>query len=455
VARWGVDLATRLRPADVELLTATSIDFRVIAFTVAVSVVTGVIFGLLPALQALKTDLSSAIKGAEGPASHGSGQWSLRSGLVALQTAFCLVLLIGAGLCIRSYWKLAVVDPGFQTSNLAIVRLNLKQAGYTDETGGVAVREIVSRLRALPWVASATVAVNVPFGLRTLGGMPVDHIQDYVPRKDEFLFIRLDKVGPDYFATLGVPKIVDSQAPLESTGTLVWANESFVRRFWPGQDPVGKQVGPFSVQGVVRNHRKEQLWEEPAPELIIQEMDLSYFVAHVFVRLRDDPGPGLNPLRTVVSDYNKAFADAEWTTMSANIRDSLKGQRFTLALLGGFALLALLLATLGIHGVVSYMVSSRTREIGIRLSLGADPNAVRWLIVSQAMIAVLGGVALGYAGAAAFGRLMRDLLYELSPVDPGTYVTIGVLLATAAFVACWLPARRATRIDPMEALRYE
>jgi ABC-type antimicrobial peptide transport system permease subunit len=282
-----------------------------------------------------------------------------------------------------------------------------------------------------------------------------EEIEGYMPQKDEFIIVNSVDVGPGYFETLGIPI---SQAPdtaLHQSGSLVWINESFARRYWPGQAPVGKRVGPYIVNGVVKDSQIENLTEKPGPYLYRQTAQPSFTSLVLMVRTSGEARAALSAVRREILREHPDFDLTGMQTMRQVLARSARDQQFLVALLGGLALTATLLAALGIYGVMSYSVSQRTREIGIRMAIGAQRWNVLTLVLRQGMLLATVGTGLGLLAAIASTRVLASVLHGVSPTDLPTFVAISLLLGVVALIACWLPARRAAKVDPIEALRYE
>lgn len=452
LAHW-INLAlVAFKPANLELVVQMAVDHRVIGFTLVVSVLTGLIFGTAPAWQATAYDLNSVLKNETSSMSK-LCRFQLRDVLVAGQMALCLLLLIGAGLCGRSFAGLLAVNPGFSSKDVVVVPLEI--IGYTHETVGPFYQELAQRLAVLPGVRSASYAQFFPLLGAGSASFHAQEIEGYMPQKDEFIIVNSVEVGPGYFETLGIPI---SQAPdttLHQNGSLVWINESFARRYWPGQAPVGKRVGPYVVNGVVKDSQIENLTEKPGPYLYLQRAQPSFTSLVLMVRTSGEARAALSGVRQEILRGHPGFDLTRMQAMSQVLARSLRNQQFLFALLGGFALTATLLAALGIYGVMSCSVSQRTREIGIRMAVGAQRWNVLTLVLRQGMLLTMVGTVLGLLAAAATTRVLTSVLYGVSPTDLPTFIAIVLLLGVVAFVACWLPARRAAKMNPIEVLRNE
>jgi predicted permease len=425
---------------------------------VAISVLTGILFGLVPALQATRPDLVSALK-EEGTGFAGariSTGW-LRNALVAAQVSVCLILLIAAGLLARGLQSAQTVDPGFSMQGVVTTSFDLEQQGYDDVRASHFHRQLIERVSAIPGVDVTSQAVTVPLGGSSYGTVvDIDGIQG---RQN----VRFNDVSPTFFPLLGIP-IVRGRAFTDAEGQhaaqVAVISEATAKRFWPNQDPIGKtfQMGKekssFEVVGVARDIR--------ARDLAHIETEFFYFPAklehqshmHLLVHSNGNVAATAKLIREAAHSL-----DANIIVTAKPLEENLElwrlPSRILASLTASLGFLGLLLASLGIYGVVSCAVNSRTREIGIRMSLGANPKGILSLILTQAMRPVFLGLLIGFAICAATSRLMSVMLYGISPFDPMTFGGVAIFLCAIALLACYLPARRATRVDPMEALRYE
>jgi len=445
-------------PSDVPPLTLDlKPDFTVLAYTLVLTVLTGIVFGLAPALQASRPDLVTALK-AEGIASgtHGSRGW-LRSALVVAQVSVCLVLLITAGLLARGLQAAQTIEPGFRTDHVFSVRFDLEQQHYNDLRATGFHQTLMERAASLPGVDGVAQAVPVPLSNEQWGG------QIKLPGRSEGLDDRYSLVSPEFFSLLGIPIIHGrnfTQQEMNGSPHVAIVMESTARKLWPGQDPLGKTFStddkdaPTEVVGVARDSHTGSL----------SELDSVFF----YFPLKADTQLPLKLLvhtRAPVEQTGKALRAAV-RSIDPNVLLDVKSLDQNLeayrapgvlvtelaSALGGFALL---LASIGIYSVVSHAVSRRIREIGIRMSLGAERHDVMGLVLRGAMLPVMIGVALGIAACAAVSRVLSSVLYGVSPLDPVAFGAISLFLLVVALVASFLPARRATRIDPMQALRNE
>jgi predicted permease len=362
--------------------------------------------------------------------------------------------LIGAGLCLRSFAGLVTSNPGFSADKLLVARLDFQKV---PESGGPAhYRALAERLTAMPGIES--VSWSREFPLLPAGGSrsaPVDQIEGYETRSDEFLSVEFTDVAPGYFETMGIPPITPPDRPLAGTGSLVWVNEAFVRRYWPGLNPIGRRVGSWTVEGVVKEARVKKLWEPSMPYLYRQTAEPDARSGVFLIRTIGDPGAVLKQVRAILLAIDPELDLSRLTTMRDALGETLSSQKFMVALLGLFAGCAVLLAVIGIYGVISYLVNQRTREIGIRMALGARRRQILFSVLRRGAMLTACGTAAGLLGSWAVTRFLGSVLFGVSPTDLATFVSVTCVLAMAAVLACLVPARRASKVDPMEALRSE
>jgi putative ABC transport system permease protein len=443
-----------------------SLDWVAIGFTFGVALLVGILFGLAPALHATRASLSSALKegGSAATGARRRGAPAARRLLVVAEVALALVLLAGSGLMIRSLAKLLANDPGFDAKHLLTVRLTIPSGGLSRDSLPGFYTQLLDRLRALPGVTHVAVGDCAP-----LSGGCNGTLLDLMDRP-KVDFAHMPSVGvfwatPDWFATLRVPlKRGRLFTATDRVGMpkVVVINETAARRFWPNDDPIGKRVGVgqggFSdgadVIGVVGDVRQ---W---ADSLAKPDVYLPYYQSPnsrmmIFLRTAGDP-TALGPtVRAAIRELAPRYPVYDMKPMAERAAAATAQARFSATLLGLFALTALSLAGIGIYGVMSIAVTTRTREIGIRIALGADRSRVQGLVVGEGIALVSLGVVIGVGGALVATRVLRSLLFDLTPSDPITYVTIVAVLGAAAIVASWIPARRASRVDPVVALRAE
>jgi putative ABC transport system permease protein len=470
LAVWGVEAIVKLSPASVPRLAETSIDARVFLFALGVSVLTGVVFGLAPALQASKTDLAESLKEGGRSGSAGAARGRMRAALVVTEVALALVLLVGAGLLLKSFRRLVTTDPGYSPERVLAVTVALNTKRFADEDGRAAYfREAVGRISQLPGVETAGLTRLLPLGRSdifstfNIAGRP-----PFAP--GERTGARSHTVSPDYFRALSIPvRRGRAFAPADTKNAppIIIVSEAFARKYFPGQEPLGQHViledaqnnplPPREVVGVVGNLHFGKLNDEEVPEYYVPFEQAPSPSCEVVARAKGEDAAALLPgVRAALKEGGGADVLIwETRTMDELVGRSVAPQRFNAALLGLFAALAVLLAAVGIYGVMSYAVTQRTHEIGIRMALGAGRGHVLRMVVGQGMALALAGLGLGLLGAFALTRLMSSLLYGVSATDPAVFAAVSLLLATVALAACLVPARRATKVDPMVALRYE
>jgi putative ABC transport system permease protein len=467
LAMAGLRILKTFIPDTVGQAEAIGIDPKVLVFTAIIAVVTGLIFGLAPATQASNFALNDTLK--EGGRDVGGGKGArLRGMLVIAEVAVSFVLLIGAGLLINSFMKLRNLDPGFRADHLLTAKIDLAETKYPDrEHRNPFLDEVLRRVSALPGVQSAAIAGNVPL---TYNGdsMPigVEGIPDPPPDQRPDVIFRA--VGPGYFNTMGIAvtrgrDFTDRDTP--DTKMAVVISEKMAQRFWPGQDPIGKRLKPGSttsdspwreVIGVVKDVRQNDFVAEPKIQMYMSYRQLKLLAPNALVlRTTVDPMSLATAVRNAVWAVDKDQPVSNIRAMDEIVATAVARQRFSTMLLGIFATLALVLAAVGIYGVMSYSVAQRTREIGIRIALGAQRGDVLRMTVKQALKLVLGGVGIGLVLAIVLTRVMASLLFGISATDPLTFLSISAVLLAVAALASYVPALRATRVDPMVALRYQ
>jgi predicted permease len=474
VVVWGLDALVRFVPADIPRLQEVGFDGGVLLFVFAVSVVTGVLFGLVPALQASNPDLTVSLKEGGKGAGTGSRGQRFRSALVVTEIALSLVLMIAAGLLLRSFGRLLEVNPGFDPSHVLMARIWLPVPNNPEldpyrppAKRAEFVREVLRRASALPGVRYAAVGGgnSVPLlGPHLPGTFTVEEKAD----SDAALpTAQFSSVSPDYFRALGTPLVrgrffANSDALEAQPVALV--DETAARRFWPNEDAVGRRFRPggraskapwMTVVGVVGDIKTEGFDQPEQPHLYLCMFQNVGYAMAVYLRADGDPAGLTQALRREVQAVDPNLPVFGERTMEDIVSSSLAQRRFALQVVGGFGVLALLLAGIGVYGVVAYSVSQRTREIGIRLALGASSGAILRWVFTQGMRLTLAGMAAGLVGAFALTRLLRGLLFGVETTDPVTYAGLALLLGAVALLACYVPARRATKVDPMVALRHE
>jgi putative ABC transport system permease protein len=440
------------------------VDGGVLAFTLAISLATGLVFGLAPALVASKMGLNEVLKEGGGQAADGARDRRFRNALVVGEVALALVLLIGAGLMIQSFWRLRRVDPGFRPENVLAAELSLPRSRYQDRRQiSNFHRRLLERISALPGVRSVGGAAYLPFsGTSIAWSFQIEGRPPQPP--DQRLMAGWRPVTANYFLTMGIPLIGGrdfTEHDDEETPGVAIINEATARVFWPGEDPMGQRFNlsrrTYSIVGVVKDVKHFRLDGDPAPEMYFPYTQLPNVWGSMTVVVRTESAPDqlAAAVNSVVLELDKDQPVYNVRTLEGLIEHSVSRPRFHLLLLGTFATQALVMACLGLYGVMSYAVTQRTHEIGIRLALGAQPRDVLRLVVGRGLTLALSGVGVGLIAAFALTRVMASLLYGVSATDPLTYAAIALLLIVVALLACYLPARRATKVDPMVALRCE
>jgi predicted permease len=433
-------------------------DWRVLSFTVALSVATGLLFGLAPALQSSKPDLIPALKDSGGSFSHRSGG-GLRGVLVVAQIALSLVLLISAGLCLRTLQNMQAINVGFEAENVLTATLDLERQNYSEAQGREFYQRLLERAGRLSGAQAASLAGDVPL-LRGYRGASV--AVDNQPQFD----IGYNVVTPGYLDTVGIPLLLGRQLTEQDDArspSVAVINETFARQVWPNENPVGKffklrnRAGdqPAEVIGVARDAKAGSLIDDTRRAAYLPLSQQYSGIMTLHLRAVTKTELLLAAVRQEIRALDPRLPIYNVKTLEQRRRDFLFIQRFQAALIGGFGLLALALASLGLYGALSYGVTQRTQEIGVRMALGARTGDVLRLVVGQGVRLIAIGVALGLAGAFAAARALKSLLYGVSMTDPPTFIVTALLLTFVALLACWIPSRRATKVDPMAALRSE
>ena len=467
LAKWGTDLLLTLAPSDLPRMSNVSVDGRALAFTVVITFLTALIFGLVPALQASKPNLNETMKDAGRGSTEGGRRKFIRSTLVVLEVASALVLLVGAGLLIKSFWRLQKVDPGFNPDNALTAWVSLPKTKYPEDSQKVLFfQQLIERVNALPGVQAAGAAHVVPMtGDDYVLGFEVDGRPPLPPGSSQST--NYYTVTPDYFKAMGIPLRrgrVFTERDTEDSPPVAVVNETMVQKIFPNEDPIGKRItfddrdkNPewFEIVGIVGDVKQYGL-DQPTTmqtyEPYTQQPPSSMMLV---VRSAGDPTNLSAVIRSEVLKLDKEQPTTYIKTLNEYFAISVAQQRFSVVLLGVFAAVALVLAAVGIYGVLSYAVTQRTHEIGIRMALGAGRRDVFRLVVGRGMLLSVIGVASGLVAAFALTRLMASLLFGVTATDAVTFASVAGVLLVVALLACYIPARRATRVDPLVALRYE
>lgn len=455
LARVMTNLLLALLPSlPVPIDVALSLDARTLAFTTALSLAAAVLCGLVPALHASKRDVVSSLK---VDASASPERQRLRNVFVVAQVAFSVVLVVGAGLFVRALQRANRIDPGFDASGVELASLDLSLGGYTDTTGPLFARELIQRVRAIRGVQSATLSAVLPLGM---GGMGLGPLA--VPGGEKDIRTDWNVVEPGYFATLRTPILrgrdFDDRDRLQ-TPLVAIVNETMARRLWPNQSAIGKVLlredeRKLTVIGIARDAKYRSLGDPPRMFIYVPLQQA--YLPRTTIVARSTNGQRLAvEIRTLVASMNPNLPIVTSQTLDELTKFGLVPQRIAASMSGSLGVIGLLLAAMGIYGVTAYMVTSRTREIGIRIALGAERGDVVGMVLRRGMILVLIGVAIGTLLAAAASRVLGSLLFGLAPADPVTFTAAAALFCTIGLAACYVPARRATRIEATQALRSE
>ena len=466
LASWSIDLLVTYGPTDVPRLHDVSLYRYVLMFTLAISTLTGIVFGLAPALHASKPDPGNMLKDGTRGVSHGARN-RMRSALIVSEVALSLMLLVGAGLLIHSFWRLLHTDAGFNPKGVLALDIPLSRSKYTKpEQRSAVFEQLIARMKTLPGVRDVSVVNNVP--LTDLDIEQTFQIEGRAPYKPgEEPYADYTVAGKDYFRAMNIAVRrgrVFADSDTANTPHVMVVSDAFVKLYFPNEDPIGRRIVfdgddeqvPVEIVGVVADVRRNGLDADVQPELYLSH--IQYPERRLNIVISTD-APDAAQLTQAARAQVKAFDPDQmiWRTQTIEqlIGKSVAPRRFNMMLLGIFAGVALVLAAVGLYGVMSYSVSWRTHEIGVRMALGAKRADVLRLVVRQGMTMTLIGLAIGLAGAIALSRLMTSMLYGVSTTDPLTFTGVSIVLLAVALLACLLPARRATRVDPIVALRNE
>jgi len=459
---WTTNFLTVfMPPAHLPIGLPLGVDGRILAFTLALSVCTGLIFGLAPALQITRPNVNASLKDGGRTASSSAGQHRLRNLLVVTETILAVVLLAGAGLLVRSLRMAVTSSPGFRADHVLLTALDLRGNGYSDDKAAAFFEQLTERLIAQPGVEGASLERYVPMWF-TGRSYTVPELEGYTPKPGEKNLIDYNVVGPNYFSLMRIPVLsgreFNGQDRRDAPRVCI-INQTMAERFWPGQNPVGRRVGTWehewTIAGVVKDIKYHSLNEQPEPFLYFPFWQDTGGDANILIRTSGDPLKLLPQVREQVRALDSGVAVLESDSVSDLLSVSLFAYRTAATLAAVLGGLGLLLAAIGIYGVLSYSVSQRSHEIGIRMALGAGPRDVLGLVVGQGMRLTLVGVSLGMIAALAAMHLLGSLLYGVTANDPLTFAVVMLTLTAVALIACYVPARRAMAVDPMVALRHE
>ena len=443
-------------------------DARVLGFTFAVAILTALLFGLIPALRATRLDLSPMLKsGASGAMVEGHGRrFPVGKILVVTQVSISLVLLVAAGLFVRSLERLSEVNLGYKTERLLLFRVRPIPAGYKDAAIPRLFQELLDKFKAIPGVSGATLSADGLFS-HSESADPIS-VEGYSPKPGELLHSRMDQVGPDYFSVMGMSILSGREITAQDSGNgprVAVINQAFAKQFFPNTNPIGKRVidtypgntASAEIVGVVADAKYNSLREETPTRLYNPIFNAFWPEQSAIYEIRTaaDPATVSAALRAAVHDTNSAIPEIEIHTMSGLVNDSLQTDHFVARLSTAFGVLAIVLASVGLYGIMAFTVARRTRDIGIRMALGARRSSIVWKVLGETLILMLIGIALGVPIALAGTRLIKTMLFGLGAADPIAITAACAILAIIAALAGYIPARRASQVDPMVALRYE
>ena len=471
LASLGLNVLLKLVTQNIPRLDHVQLDWQVLGFALLLAIATCLVFGLIPAWHAAKPDLNSTLEHSGRTSGPGGRRLRLRQALVVFQVSMAVMLVIGAGLLIKSFWRLQQVDPGFRAERVLSLGLTLPYAKYDKpEEINQFFNQLHDGVSNLPGVQSAAIAYDHPLQTNWIDSFQIEG--RVAPADGQGFQANFNPIGPDYFVTVGAPMIRGRQfTPLDDQdhpGVMI-VNEAFVRHYFPNEDPIGRRIRPsppvriwreqrltsFEIVGVVRDVKSAGLQAETEPTYYLPATQAPLHDMMLLVRTTTEPTAIVPALRQTVWSIDSNQPIANVNTLEQIVSDSISQPRLNMTLMALFGALALILAAVGIYGLLSYTVTQRTREMGIRLALGAQVADVLRLVLKQGMVLALVGQAIGLAGALALTRLIRALLFGVTPTDGTIFAAVVGVLTTIALLACYLPARRATKVDPLKALRYE
>jgi len=464
VAHASLSLVRTLNPGNIPRLDAIAIDPMVLGFTFAISLLTGVIFGLAPVVRALRVDVNTALKAggrnAQGEGGFGSARPRLRGLLVVAELAISVMLLIGAGLLIRSFARLQAVPPGFNPDHVISMRIGANTRQFSDPNAAAEYfRRFGDTIAAVPGVTMRGAVSSLPFTASV--GWGSINVEGFIPQPGQELQVDLRGASADYFKTMEIPLVrgryftaFDSLPKAEPVAIV---DDKFARRFWPNDDPIGKHVWfdpkqPITIVGVVGTVKQYGL---DVDGRIVAYRPSAGMANYQVARTSTDPAATASAIVRAIQSVDPTMPVYDVRTMADRMSDSLARQRFAMLLLGGFAAFALLLAVIGVYGVLSYLVAQSRQEIGVRMALGAQRRRIVAMVMRQGLLLTIAGTVIGLAGAVALTRVMATMLFGISATDLATFSVVPLVLLIVAVLACFVPAHRATRVDPQVALRVD
>src|SRR5262249_39595557 len=467
VAIWGTPLLVSFIPEKVPRIHEVNVDLRVLGFALLASIVTGVLFGLAPAVQASRVDLNESLKESGRGTTGGLRQNRLRAFLVVSEVALAVVVMIGAALRTKSFIRLLDVNRGFDPSHTLAMEVTLptvRSSKYASEQEqAMFFQQTLERINNSPGVLAAGGVLSLPLtGAEESTNLFIEGRPR--PSAKERLEADYNIVTPKYFSALGVPVLkgrLFTESDIKDAPAVIIINDALARRYWPNEEPLGQRVtvgfeqSPREIVGIVGNIKQTTLSADATPAMYLPQGQFPNPALSIVIRTAGDPSSLAGVARSAVHSVDGSIPVSNIRTMEDVFSASVAQQRFAMLLIGLFGGLALVLAAVGIYGVMGYTVTQRKHEIAVRMALGARTGQVLKLVIRDGLLLTLIGVVIGWAGAFGLTRLMRSLLFEVKPNDVQMFFVVSALLVFVALLACWLPARRATRVDPLVALRYE
>ena len=463
IAHWSSHLLVLLLPVrnGNAMHLPGEMDWRVMALSAAVCLASTLLFALLPAIEASNVDLAITLRSEMAGVVHGRSKSWVRSGLVVVQVSLCFILLAGAGLLLQSLERVRSDSPGFSTQGTLVTAVNLSASGYDVQRAKSFQDELIDRVQGLPGVESAALARVTPLGYGTFSSAPIA-VDGYQPPTDERLSVDYNQVGPGYFATIGIPLVSGrefTRADNETAAPVAIVNETMAARYWAGKNPIGDRLQVkdkwLEIVGVSKTSRYYSMREMPKPFFYVPLRQKFSVGAALNIRTKLRPETMAAALSRELKAMDANLALYEVISLQEQLDRSTSAQKVAVTLTGVLAGLALVLASIGLYGVMSYTVSQSTRELGLRMALGARTPELFRLVISRGLALTAGGILLGAAAALGLTRLLGYLLYKVSPRDPLAFGSAFLILLIVSLIACLLPAWRATRVDPIVALRYE